>query len=70
MSAPLQSKLNLQFNLFKATNNIEFAKVKTAMQNSLYGLSDNIKVLGNETKLLIDEINGKLGAFPTQFTVT
>ncbi|KAJ1040864.1 hypothetical protein NDA10_007064 [Ustilago hordei] len=62
------SRLHLQFNLFKATNDVEFAKVKTVMQNSLDSLSDSIKALGNETKLSIDEINGKLGAFPTQFT--
>lgn len=37
-------------------------------QNSLAGLSDSIKALGNETKLSIDEINSKLGAFPTHFT--
>ncbi|SAM82877.1 uncharacterized protein UBRO_20716 [Ustilago bromivora] len=54
--------------MFKAANNVEFVKVKTVMQNSLDSLSDNIKVLSNETKLSIDKINGKLGAFPTQFT--
>lgn len=44
------------------------SSILSSPQNSLAGLSDSIKALGNETKLSIDEINSKLGAFPTQFT--